>query len=46
MMRFARPGMPFNIVLACGLAAGLVFLAAFLFDLAAILDFLAVDLMC
>jgi hypothetical protein len=27
------------------LATGLVFLAAFLFDLAAILDFLAVDLM-
>ena len=45
MRRFARPGMPFNIARGCDLVIGLVFLAAFLFDLAALLDFLAVDLM-
>jgi hypothetical protein len=44
--RFARPGRPFKIALACDLVIGPDFLAIFLFDLAAFLDFLAVECMC
>jgi hypothetical protein len=43
--RFARPGSPVTVALACDLVIGAGFLAIFLADLAAILDFLAFVLM-